>query len=257
MAEFDKEQEVQEQETQLEPQVEQETTQASPKERVETTMTWIDKVLSMLNKYSAKKMLQAILVVFVVIFLGLFAFKPEAIFKSYDEYKAKTHSERMDTRNNNTPLIQSELDNLRVRYGATWVSVWELHNNTNNLEGLPFIFASLNYESIKPGAIPISGEFDELRLSLHPLSTYLRKHDMWYGTVEELKEVDYTGYYRAKALGIEYLGFILMEVEGAPNAVLSFAFVEGSELPDIDDFVSSWVRTSYKINGLLTIDKKK
>ena len=255
MAEFDKEQEVQEQETQLEPQVEQEVNSGNAKERVETTMSWIDKVLGMLNKYSAKKMLQAILVVFIVIFLGLFAFKPESIFKSYDEYRAKAHSERMDTRNNNTPIIQNELDNLRVRYGATWVSVWELHNNTNNLEGLPFIFASLNYESIKPGAIPISDQFDEVRLSLHPIATYLRKNEMWYGTVEELKEIDYAGYYRAKALGIEYLGFKLMEVEGAPNAVLSFAFVEGSEMPNTEDFIASWIRTSYKINGLLTIEK--
>lgn len=255
MAEFEKEKELQE--TILEPQVEQEKNESTDvKGNVDATMNWLDKVLKLLNKYSAKKILQAILVVFVVIFMALFAFKPESIFKSYDEYKAKAHSERMDTRNNNTPLIQSELDNLRVRYGATWVSVWELHNNTNNLDGLPFIFASLNYESIKPGTIPISDQFDELRLSLHPLSTYLRKNDMWYGTVEELKEIDYSGYYRAKALGIEYLGFKIMDVEGSPNAALSFAFVEGTEMPDMEKFIAAWIRTSYKINGLLTVEKK-
>lgn len=255
MAEFEKEKELQE--TTLEPQVEQEKNESTDiKGNVDATMNWLDKALNLLSKYSAKKILQAILVVFVVIFMALFAFKPEAIFKSYDEYKAKAHSEKMDTRNNNTPLIQSELDNLRVRYGATWVSVWELHNNTNNLDGLPFIFASLNYESIKPGTIPISDQFDELRLSLHPLSTYLRKHDMWYGTVEELKEIDYPAYYRAKALGIEYLGFKIMDVEGSPNAALSFAFVEGTEMPNMEDFIAAWVRTSYKINGLLTVNKK-
>lgn len=255
MAEFEKEKELQE--TTLEPQVEQEKNESTDvKGNVDATMNWLDKALNLLNKYSAKKILQAILVVFVVIFMALFAFKPESIFKSYDEYKAKAHSERMDTRNNNTPLIQSELDNLRVRYGATWVSVWELHNNTNNLDGLPFIFASLNYESVKPGAIPISDQFGELRLSLHPLSTYLRKNDMWYGSVEELKEIDYSGYYRAKALDIEYLGFKIMDVEDSPNAALSFAFVEGTELPNMEEFIASWVRTSYKINGLLTVEKK-
>lgn len=255
MAEFEKEKELQE--TTIEPQVEQEKNESTDvKGNVDATMNWLDKALNLLNKYSAKKILQAILVVFVVIFMALFAFKPESIFKSYDEYKAKAHSERMDTRNNNTPLIQSELDNLRVRYGATWVSVWELHNNTNNLDGLPFIFASLNYESVKPGAIPISDQFDELRLSLHPLSTYLRKNDMWYGSVEELKEIDYSGYYRAKALDIEYLGFKIMDVEDSPNAALSFAFVEGTELPNMEEFIASWVRTSYKINGLLTVEKK-
>jgi len=255
MAEFEKEKELQE--TTIEPQVEQEKNESTDvKGNVDATMNWLDKALNLLNKYSAKKILQAILVVFVVIFMALFAFKPESIFKSYDEYKAKAHSERMDTRNNNTPLIQSELDNLRVRYGATWVSVWELHNNTNNLDGLPFIFASLNYESVKPGAIPISDQFGELRLSLHPLSTYLRKNDMWYGSVEELKEIDYSGYYRAKALDIEYLGFKIMDVEDSPNAALSFAFVEGTELPNMEEFIASWVRTSYKINGLLTVEKK-
>lgn len=255
MAEFEnKEQELKE--TVLEPQVEREEL-VDAATRVDKTMNWLDKVLSLLNRYSAKKILQSLLIIFLVIFMGLFAFKPESFFKSYDEYKAKAHSERMDTRNNNTPLIQSELDNLRVRYGATWVSVWELHNNTNNLDGLPFIFASLNYESVKPGAIPISDQFGELRLSLHPLSTYLRKNDMWYGSVEELKEIDYSGYYRAKALGIQYLGFKIMNVEGSPNAALSFAFVEGSEMPNnMEDFISSWIRTSYKINGLLTVDKK-
>lgn len=245
--EFDKEQEVQE--TKLEPQVEQ----SNNGDKVDKAMKWVNKVMEMLNKYSAKKMLQGILIVFVIIFMALFAFKPETIFKSYDEYREKAHSERMDKRTNNTPLIQAELNTLRSKYNASWVSVWELHNNTNNLDGLPFIFASLNYESMNPGLVPIAEQFDDVRLSLYPISTYLRQHEMWYGDVEELKEIDYTAYYRAKALGIKYLGFRLMDADGSPNAVLSFAYVEGAELPDMDDFVESWVMSSYKINGLLTV----
>lgn len=253
MAKFDKEQEVQE-ETKLE--IQPESQEVSPVERADTVMTWVDKFLKLIHKYSAKKILEAMLFVVLLVFLGIFTFKPETVFKSYEDYREKQHTERMDTRNNNTPLIQSELDNLRIRYGASWVSVWELHNNTNNLEGLPFIFASLNYESMKPGIIPIADQFDDVRLSLHPLSTYLRKHEMWYGDVESLLTIDYSAYYRAKALGIKYLGFMLMDVEGAPNAILSFAFTENDELPDEKDFVQAWTRSSYKINGLLTLPKK-
>lgn len=245
--EFDKEQETQE--TKLEPQVEP----GNNGEKVDKVFGWVNKVMEMLNKYSAKKMLQGILIVFVIIFMGIFAFKPESIFKSYDEYKERTHAERMNKRTNNTPLIQAELNSLRSKYDASWVSVWELHNNTNNLDGLPFIFASLNYESMNPGLVPIAEQFDNVRLSLYPISTYLRQHEMWYGDVEQLKDIDYSAYYRAKALGISYLGFKLMNVDGAPNAVLSFAFVEGVTLPDMDDFVQSWVMSSYKINSLLTI----
>lgn len=229
---------------------------ASPVHKANTVMSWLDKFLLMLNKYSAKKILEAMLFIVLMVLLGIFAFKPEVAFKSYDDYREKSHNERMEKRNNNTPLVQEELDRLRVRYDASWVSVWELHNNTNNLDGLPFIFASLNYESMYPGLTPIAEQFDNVRLSLYPLSTFLRKNEMWYGDVEDLKDIDYTAYYRAKALNIKYLGFTLMEVEHAPNAVLSFAFVEGMEPDDLEDFVQAWVRASYKINGLLTVDRK-
>ena len=244
-------------ETTLEPQEEQkqEVKETSPVERADTVMSWIDKFLKMIKKYSAKKILEAMLFIVLMVLLGLFAFKPEAVFKAYDDYREKTHVERMDKRTNNTPLIQKELDRLRVDYNASWVSVWELHNNTNNLDGLPFIFASLNYESMNPGLIPIAEQFDNVRLSLYPLSSYLRKNEMWYGDVEELRDIDYSAYYRAKALNIKYVGFKIMEAEHAPNAILSFAFVEGCELPNMDNFIESWIRTSYKINGLLTVDR--
>jgi hypothetical protein len=217
-------------------------------------MTWIDKVLGMLNKYSAKKMLQAILVVFVVIFLGLFAFKPESIFESYDNYKKQEHADGMDQRDDVTPTIQTELNALRKQYGASWVSVWEFHNNTNNLDGLPFIFASLNYESMNPALTPIAEQFDNVRVSLYPLVTYLKQNGIWYGTPEELQEIDHTAYYRAKALGIQYLGFKLMKVEGMPNAAISFAFVEGSEMPEnMNDFIQAWTNSGYNINSILAV----
>ena len=256
MAEFDKEKELQE--TVLEPAAENESHESSaPVERVETSLKWIDKALALLNKYSAKKVLQAILVVFLVIFLGIFAFKPESIFQSYEDFREQTHSERMDKRTDVTPQIQEELDKFRKQYDISWAAVWEFHNNTNNLDGLPFIFVSLNYESRNPALIPIAEQFDDVRVSLYPLVTYLRQNDMWYGSVDDLLEVDNTAYYRAKALGIKYIGFRLMDIDGTPNAALTFAFADGAEVPEnMNSFIQSWVTTSYKINSVLAIKKK-
>jgi len=257
MAEFDKEKELEE--TTLEPVNENEEKEPSTQvEKVETSLKWVDKVLKLLNKYSAKKLLQAILVVFLIIFLGMFAFNPESIFQSYENYREQTHNERMDKRTDVTPQIQEELDRLRKQYNASWVSIWEFHNNTNNLDGLPFIFVSLNYESMNPALIPIAEQFDDVRVSLYPLVTYLRQNEMWYGDVDALREIDNTAYYRAKALGIKYIGFRIMDIDGTPNAAISFAFVEGSELPEnMNSFIQSWVTSSYRINSLLAIKKKK
>lgn len=221
------------------------------------TMGWIESIHKFVAKHGLKKLFIDLVGVGVVIIVGLWFFQPGIFVERLEKYKESRHEVRQEVRTNNTPVIQHELDILREQFNVSWAAVWELHNSTNNLDGLPFIFASLTYESMNPGLTPIAQQFDELRLSLHPLTTYLEKNEIWCGSVDELKEIDVAAYYRAKALNIEYLGFKLLSVNGQPKAVLSVAFVEGCEIPDFEKLRASCVYTSYKISSLLTIDGDK
>ena len=81
MAEFDKEQEKQE-ETTLEIHEEQ---QVNPVEKTNTIFGWLDKTLKLIKKYSAKKIIEAMLFIVLAIFLGIFLYEPERVFKSYDD----------------------------------------------------------------------------------------------------------------------------------------------------------------------------
>lgn len=221
------------------------------------TIGWIGMIHRFITDYGLKKLVMDLLGVCVVVFVALWIFQPGIFSNRLDKYREARHAEKMVERMNNTPLIQAELDKFRLRTDASWVSIWELHNSTNNLDGMPFLFASLTYESMNPALTPIAEQFDNVRLSLYPLASYLREKEMWYGDVEALKEVDNTAYYRAKALGIKYLGFRLMEIENSPNAVMSFAFVEGARLPDENAMVQDWVMASYKVNSLLSVGGKR
>ena len=221
------------------------------------TIGWIGMIHKFITDYGLKKLVMDLLGVCVVVFIALWIFQPGIFSNRLDKYREARHAEKMVERMNNTPLIQAELDKFRLRTDASWVSIWELHNSTNNLDGMPFLFASLTYESMNPALTPIAEQFDNVRLSLYPLAAYLREREMWYGDVEALKEVDNTAYYRAKALGIKYLGFRLMEIEDSPNAVMSFAFVEGARLPDENAMVQDWVMASYKVNSLLSVGGKR
>ena len=221
------------------------------------TIGWIGMIHKFITDYGLKKLVMDLLGVCVVVFVALWIFQPGIFSNRLDKYREARHAEKMVERMNNTPLIQAELDKFRLRTDASWVSIWELHNSTNNLDGMPFLFASLTYESMNPALTPIAEQFDNVRLSLYPLASYLREREMWYGDVEALKEVDNTAYYRAKALGIKYLGFRLMEIENSPNAVMSFAFVEGARLPDENAMVQDWVMASYKVNSLLSVGGKR
>lgn len=224
------------------------------------TFKWVGAVQKFIQRYGFKKLFINLIIVGGVVIVGLAFFQPGILSNRLDQYREQKHAEKMAERMNNTPLIQAELDKFKIKTDASWVSIWELHNSTNNLNGMPFLFASLTYESMNPALTPIAEQFDNVRLSLYPLVSYLRENEMWYGSVEEIKEVDNTAYYRAKALGIKYLGFRLMENEGAPNAVMSFAYVEGANVADERLLVQEWIMSSYKVNSLLSVggsEKKK
>lgn len=219
------------------------------------TIGWVEAIHKFIKKNGFKKLVMDIIAVCVVVFIGLWIFQPGIFSNRLDQYREQKHAEKMAERLNNTPLIQAELDKFRLLTDASWVSIWELHNSTNNLDGMPFLFASLTYESMNPALTPIAEQFDNVRLSLYPLATYLRENEMWYGGVEDLKEIDNTAYYRAKALGIKYLGFRLMEIENTPNAVMSFAYVEGADIINEKYLIQDWVMASYKVNSLLTVSE--
>ena len=224
------------------------------------TFKWVGAVQKFIQRYGFKKLFINLIIVGGVVIVGLAFFQPGILSNRLDQYREQKHAEKMAERMNNTPLIQAELDKFKIKTDASWVSIWELHNSTNNLNGMPFLFASLTYESMNPALTPIAEQFDNVRLSLYPLVSYLRENEMWYGSVEEIKDVDNTAYYRAKALGIKYLGFRLMENEGAPNAVMSFAYVEGANVADERLLVQEWIMSSYKVNSLLSVggsEKKK
>jgi hypothetical protein len=224
------------------------------------TFKWVDTVQRFIQRHGFKKLFIDLIFVGGVVLVGLAFFQPSILSNRLDQYREQKHAEKMAERMNNTPLIQAELDKFKIKTEASWVSIWELHNSTNNLDGMPFLFASLTYESMNPALTPIAEQFDNVRLSLYPLVSYLRENEMWYGSVEDIKEVDNTAYYRAKALGIKYLGFRLMENEGAPNAVMSFAYVEGADVADERLLVQEWIMSSYKVNSLLSVggsEKKK
>ena len=43
-----------------------------------------------------------------------------------------------------------------------------------------------------------------------------------------------------------------------PNAAISFAFVEGSEMPEnMNDFIQAWTNSGYNINSILAVKNNR
>lgn len=241
----------------------QETRLEFDKEQVEAmgeahngTANIVEKFLGMIDKFGIRKILEAMLLVVLFVFLTIFAFKPETVFGAYDKYRENQHTERMAERLDNTPLIQKALDDYRHDVDASRVAIFELHNSTNSLDGMPFLFASMTYESINPGLMSAAMEFDNVRLSLYPIATYLREHEVWYGKVDDLDQIDHIAWQRLKILNAKYVAFRLLENERVPNAVVVSIFNEGTEVVNVDYVKEKSYMMTYRVNELLSVKKK-
>ena len=224
--------------------------------KTESVFSFLERAIGLTTKHSIKRIFEAMLVVVLVVFLGIFTFKPDIVFRAYDDYKTREHVSAMQERIDNTPLIQDELESFRTSIGASRAWVFELHNSTNSLDGMPFLFASMTYETVSPSLSTAAFEFDNIRLSLYKIVTYLRNNEYWFGDVEDLADIDRIAYQQFKIFNLSYGGLRMMKVEGTPNAILCFAYNEGSERPSDEKIMERWLLASYKINSLLTLSKK-
>lgn len=68
------------------------------------------------------------------------------------------HQDKLNTRDTVSTPIQNKINHLKDFYKASRVCVFEFHNSLVNLNGLPFKWYDVIYESISRGVHPISYE---------------------------------------------------------------------------------------------------
>lgn len=198
---------------------------------VDTGIGWVEKTLQMVEKYRIWTILKAILVVLLIALVVGFISNPTYIFEKYKEYEDKKHTEAIENRLHNNEKIHILCEKLMYRVDADRVMLLELHNSGTNLNGLPFVKASAIYESLNEGIYPVSGQYQQVQLSLMPFSIHLFKSGYWCGDTDELLEIDKGLYHKMKGNGTEHFAACLIEGVDTP---LAFLIVSFKDLPEHD-----------------------
>lgn len=188
----------------------------------------VEKVLKLLKEYGFIKILVS---VFMVAFISVFfyiVFNPTKIFEIYDEFKARRHDELMDIRMDMAPKIQSTIDKLTYKVGASRTVILEMHNGSTGTGGLPFTKCTATYESLNIGTLPVAQYYQEQNLSLIPFATFLFNRGYWCGNTEELLEIDKGLYYKIKGNNTDHFAACIIEGVDKP---LAFLFVSFDSLP--------------------------
>jgi hypothetical protein len=190
---------------------------------------WLEKFLVLLKEYGPFKIIvSTILIAFISIFF-YFIFNPTKIFEVYDEWKLRQHTALMELRMDMAPKIQTVLDKLTYKVGASRSLVLEMHNGSTGNGGLPFTKCTATYEGLNINVYPVAGQYQEQNLSLIPFATHLFKQGYWCGDTEELLAIDRGLYYKMKSNETEH--FAACVIEGVDQA-LAFMIVSFDELPN-------------------------
>lgn len=217
------------------------------------TLNWLEKLLNIIDRYGIVKILRALVLLIIIVVSMYVVFNPEKVIQIYVDYqeqldkkKTEEHNDLIKLRLENTPKIQNECDRLLLRADAQRVLFFELHNNTGNINGLPFYFADASCESMDDVTRPIAEHCREIKLSLMPFATELFKSHCWHGDMDQLKTIDKALYYKLMAVDTGYLLAIVVEGPDEPCGMM-FIMYDAEHVPNYTEILHLAQQSSLKI----------
>lgn len=164
----------------------------------------------------------------------------------------KVHNNLVNKRFEATAEVSNKLKELIINLGADRVTLCEMHNGTNNLSGLPFVFLSMTSEEISPGYDYISDEFKDFNLAKFPFIAKHFKEGSWIGNIKEIEEEDPYFAAKMKLTKASTLALMILRGKHSPIGVLTVAFNDGNEdIPPKAKIIAEMAQESQVITTIL------
>jgi hypothetical protein len=185
---------------------------------------WLERGLKLIKEYGIGRIVIGAILLAVLSIFFWFVFNPSSAFEVYDEWKKRQHDTLMELRLENAPKIQRAIENLTYKVDASRTVILELHNGTENINGIPYTKCSATYEALNIGARPVASYYQSQNLSLMPFVTHLFEKGYWCGNIEELAEIDKALAFKMETNGTEHFTACVIEGIDKPLAIMIVSF---------------------------------
>lgn len=205
------------------------------------------------KKYSFIDMLKGLFTLIVSAAILFIFLNPSYFLEKYEQFKEKQHTEKVDKRLEISPKINFILEKLLVTTKCDRAFIIELHNGTNNLNGLPFLFGDMTYEEISNDNLEyISELYQNVPLSRFPISQELFEYGYWFGSINELSTIDKRLSSRMAINGTDWTALILLKGTEKYLGVIGVSFRDSLSVNKVA--VGRNLRTA-AINTISLIDR--
>lgn len=216
----------------------------------------IERALDLIKKYRLWDFIKAFFIVLMVALMTFCITNPGKVFEYFNEAGRKAHDEKLEQRLENTHKIQSSIDRLMYKVGASRVEVLEMHNGNNSIAGIPFLKATATFEALNDTVMPVAGQYCEVNLSLIPFATKLFNDGYWCGNTEDMKAIDKSLCYRMLSNNTNHFAAVVIQGVDKPIGFLFVSFEELTQEHDCETIKREINRTAMEIGVMMSIRKQ-
>ena len=221
-------------------------------------MGLLERMMKLIGTYGIGRILSGLLI--LAIFGGMviiFTNQKEIIRSIIQEESAKTeqnHSDNMELRIKTiNPQIDNLLLELLIETGADRAYIIEMHNGSNNITGLPFIYGEMTYEKVLQKETGfIADEYEKMNLSKYPFMTKVFEDVCWNGTTEDMEKIDFKLSQRLYLNGVKYTYIMKLGGSSVDIGFIGLSFIY--EMPDAKKPINGkMLNASQKVSILLDL----
>lgn len=226
---------------------------------------FFEKTVKVVDRYGGWRVLQSIIL--VALFLFTIFYIPavtkmtveratmESI-ETVDKNKEELHIKNLEKRKQMQPQINSSLEALLTSVKADRAFIIELHNGSNNLNGVPFLHGSVTYDKSIEGLENIDEEYQNLSLSRFNMSLYLHKNFNFIGSIDELNKIDKKLASKLQSNEVQYLAIITLHDGINEWGWFGVLYNRSTDIPSEKDILNSLVISSQTITKELNVLKE-
>lgn len=216
---------------------------------------FLERMIKLMDRYGIWKIFQATLVLagFLYIMYNVQNL-PEIVSGAFTRQSQITqveHDAAIEVRRSIKPDVDMILKDALSSMNADRAFIIEMHNGTNNVAGLPFIYGEMTYEEVRPHIAHVDEDYTSINLSRFNFPMFIEKNHMWHGSIEKLRTIDSKIAARLESNDVTYLAII--ELHGVLNELgyFGFTYCNDKRTPEIKEIESHLMSVAQKLSILL------
>lgn len=171
---------------------------------MESGLNWLEKILQLSNKYGVFGFFKGLFMLVATSVTLKICYDPSFIFDKYLDYANHRHVKELEIRASYDKQIKDALPIYLYKYDADRVWIIQYHNGVMDWQ-----HGTMRFELPRNGKF-VGPQYSDFNLTWIDLPYYLREHEMFIGSIEELKEIDVTLFTQLEKNDVKYIACVLI-----------------------------------------------